>query len=177
MTMKKICCLILMLLAMSSCCFPPRIIYALDDQSFVNNNDSIDIRLRKGSTTSLDGMKLRSNLSIDLWNKTNTPFILKKVNGLEARTDSVTLHYKLSEAVPLPCILEPNSKMNVFFMFLAQDNEYYLYKSVNNKKKHFLYLNLGFQNMPGGEINRIIVFRFTKTKRLISEDERGIKKR
>ena len=93
--MKKLFCFILLLCGVTSC-YPPRLIYALDDTCSIEN-DSIDIQLLKGSTTSLDAHTITSKLFIEVCNKSNSILTLNDNPQLEALVDSVTLYYELFE--------------------------------------------------------------------------------
>jgi hypothetical protein len=55
--MKKLFILTLLLCVVS--CYPPRIVYALDEKYSIKE-DSIDVQLLKGSTTSLDAQTVVS---------------------------------------------------------------------------------------------------------------------
>lgn len=168
--MKKLFILILLLCGVSSC-FPPRIVYALDEVHSIKN-DSIDIQLLKGSTTSLDAQTVISMLYINIWNKSNSILMLNKNNELEARIDSVTLCYDLAESDSLPCRLEPQSNKNVLLVFKTEDANRYLYKSVDFKKGHLLKLFLRFQDISDNEICKSIIFKSVKTKSLVYESNR-----
>lgn len=161
----------ILLLGMSSC-YPPRIVYALDDIHSVKN-DSIDVQLLKGSTISLDARDLTSILRIEIWNKGNSTLTLNKNNELEARIDSVTLNYELKDrdSDPFPCILEPISQKKISLVFKAEDLNYHLYRSLNNKNGHFLKLHLSFQNSSGKEIDKEIILKYVKTRRLKYEKD------
>lgn len=168
--MKKLFILILLLCGVSSC-FPPRIVYALDELHSIKN-DSIDIQLLKGSTTSLDAQTVISMLYIKIWNKSNSMLMLNKNIGLEARMDSVALRYDLVESDSLPCRLEPLSNKNILLIFKAIDANRYLYKSVDFKKGHLLKLLLGFQDVSNNETFKSIIFKSVKTKRFVYESNR-----
>lgn len=98
--------------------------------------------------------------------------MLNKNNGLEARIDSVTLRYDLSESDSLPCKLDPQSNKNVLLIFKAEDANRYLYKSVDYKKGHFLKLLLRFQDISDNEIDKSVIFKSIKTKRFVYESSR-----
>lgn len=168
--MKKLFILMLLLCGVSSC-YPPRIVYALDEKSSIKE-DSIDVQLLKGSTTSLDAQTVVSMLYIKIGNKSNSMLMLNKNNGLEARIDSVTLRYDLSESDSLPCKLEPQSNKNVLLIFKAEDAYRYLYKSVDYKKGHSLMLILRFQDISDNEIDKSVFLKFVKTKRFVYESSR-----
>ena len=93
--MRKLFCFILLLCGVTSC-YPPRLIYALDDTCSIEN-DSIDIQLLKGSTTSLDAHTITSKLFIEVCNKSNSILTLNDNPQLETLVDSVTLYYELFE--------------------------------------------------------------------------------
>ena len=170
--MKKLFCFILLLCGVTSC-YPPRLIYALDDTCSIEN-DLIDIQLLKGSTTSLDAHTITSKLFIEVCNKSNSILTLNDNPKLEALVDSVTLYYELfeSDTDTLPCKLEPKSKKNVFLVFKAEDSNYHLFKSTNDKNKgHFLKLHLRFDSSSRKEIDKTFSFKFVKRKRLKYEKE------
>ena len=170
--MKKVFSFILLLCGVSSC-YPPRLIYALDDTCSIEN-DSIDIQLLKGSTTSFDAQTITSKLFIEVCNKSNSILTLNDNPRLEALVDSVTLYYELFEndTDTLPCKLEPKSKKNVFLEFIVEDPNYHLFKSTSDKNKgHFLKLHLRFDNSSRKEIDKNFSFKFVKRKRLKYEKE------
>lgn len=168
--MKKLFILMLLLCGVSSC-YPPRIVYALDETHSIKN-DSIDVQLLKGSTTSLDAQTVISMLYIKIGNKGNSMLMLNKNNGLEARIDSVSLRYDLAESDSLPCRLEPKSNKNVLLIFKAADVNRYLYKSIDYEKGHLLKLLLRFQDTSDNEIDKSVVFKSGKTKRFVYESSR-----
>ena len=168
--MKKILFLLLSWGLVS--CYPPRIIYVLDDIYPIEKNDSIDIRLLKGSSFSTNAQTITSMLSIDICNKSNSILILNKKNRLEASIDSDTLLYELVESDTLPLLLEPKLQKNLLLIFKAEDPQYLLYNSMNNKKGHLLALNLRFQDISGKEFDKIIILKSLKTKRWLYENEK-----
>lgn len=161
--MKATFYLLILLCGLSSC-YPPRIIYVMDDTHPVNGNDSIDIRLLRGSTISIDAQKLISGFHMEIRNKSNSIITLNKNIRLEAHTDSVTLYHKSARIETHSYELYPNVKNNIYCAFITEDTEYHIYRSTANKKGHTLKLHLSLRDTYGKVFEKEIALKFSRTK-------------
>ena len=162
--MKNIILILILLLGVTSC-YPPRIVYALDNECSLNNSDSIGVRLLKGSTTTIDAQSINTFLLLEIENKSNSVFTINTNNHLEVLIDSIMLQYEMIDNDSLPCNIVPCAKKSVLFVFNTKDSKGLIY---GKKKNHLLKLHLDSKQ---NRITPPIILKPIKTRRVVYEKE------
>jgi len=131
--------------------------------------DSINVRLIKGSITTTGGFSLFLNLYLEISNNKESSMSIDQNFTLELRTDSTTLKF---EILPDSLVyrLGENEKKLLHLYFRATDFEYITYKTVDTENKHKLYLFLDLHDDKGAKIEKYVILKPTGTKRMKYEE-------
>jgi len=164
--MKRIVFFLILFAFILTSCYPPRIIYSIADIKPYVQQDSIDVRLIKGSTIATGGaLSLFLSMYVEISNNKESNILINQNSTLELRTDSAVLKYEISPD-SLVYQLGRNDKKLLHLSFQATDFDYITYKTVDTENHHKLFLFLDLQDYRGEKIEKCVILNPTKTKRM-----------
>jgi len=140
--------------------------YSITDIQPSCQEDSVDVRLIKGSTTATGGaLSLFLNIYLEISNHKESNILIHPNSTVVLRTDSAFLQY---EILPDSLVyqLEKNEKKLLSLSFRATDFDYITYKTVDAGNQHKLFLFLDLQNDVGEKIEKCVTLKPTGTRRM-----------
>jgi hypothetical protein len=146
-------------------CYPPRILYSIAEVTPCYQQDSIGVRLIKGSITTVGGQDVSLNLYLEISSNKENNILINQNSTLELRTDSVVLKYEISP-YSLNYQLGKNDKKLLHLFFKATDLEYVTYKTVDTGNRHKLFLFFDLRDNQGEKIEKCVILTPTGTRRM-----------
>lgn len=158
-------------------CYPPRIIYSIEDIQPPLQEDSIDVKLIKGSTFTTGGLSVHLSLYLKISNNRDDSLLINKNSTLELRTDSAILIYEIFSD-SLVYALNKNATKLLQLHFRVMDFDHTTYKTVEwpslwsfrthkiEMPRHKLLLHFDLQGCNGNKIEKCVILKPTGTKRI-----------
>ena len=174
--MKQTILSLILVTTLLTSCYPPRIVYGIDNIKPDIQEDSIDVKLVKGSTFTTGGLSVHLSLYLEISNYREVGLTINKNSTLELRTDSAILMYEISSD-SLVYDLNKNKTKLLQLNFRVTDFDHITYKTVDwpsiwsfrtlkiKTPQHKLFLFIDLQDDKGNKVGKCVILKPVETRK------------